>query len=197
MIGAGPYRLASWERERGFTLERNEHYWGPRPAIGRVRFEIVPDAEDRIARLLSGRVDVVDEVPLERVDALRAEKAIRVFAGPSLRVLFLTLRVTEPPFSDPRVREAVDLALDRDELVARAYDGKTVTASQLVPASVVGFNPDLRNRAATGSAPAPCSRRPAFRTASTSVSTGRTTGTSTTFESSARWPGSSRSSESG
>jgi peptide/nickel transport system substrate-binding protein len=56
-------------------------------------------------------VDVVDEVPLERVDALRAEKAIRVFSGPSLRVLFLTLRVTDPPFSDPRVREAVDVAL--------------------------------------------------------------------------------------
>ena len=64
-----------------------------------------------ITRLLSGRVDVVDEVPLERVDALRAGKAIRVFAGPSLRVLFLTLRVTEPPFADPRVHEAVDLAL--------------------------------------------------------------------------------------
>ncbi|MBK9089979.1 MAG: hypothetical protein IPL90_13375 [Holophagales bacterium] len=147
LIGAGPYRLASWERGRGFTLERNDHYWGSSPAIGRVRFEIVPDAEDRIARLLSGRVDVVDEVPLERVDALRSEKAIRVFAAPSLRVLFLTLRVTEPPFSDPGVREAFDLALDRDELVARAYDGKTVMASQLVPASVVGFNPDLRNRA--------------------------------------------------
>ncbi len=146
-VGAGPYRLASRERGRGFTLERNDRYWGPRPAIGRVRFEIVPDAEARIARLLSGRVDVVDEVPLERVDALRAEDAIRVFAGPSLRVLFLTLRVTEPPFSDPRVREAVGLALDRGELVARAYGGKTVTASKLVPASVVGYNPDVRSRA--------------------------------------------------
>ncbi len=144
LVGAGPYRLASWERTRGFTLVRNERYWGPRPAIGRVRFEIVPDAEDRIARLLSGRVDVVDELPLERVDALRTEPAIRVFAAPSLRVLFLTLRVTEPPFSDPRVREAIDLALDRQEIVARAYDGKTVTASQIVPPSVVGFNPALR-----------------------------------------------------
>lgn len=144
LVGAGPYRLASWERNSGFTLERNERYWGRRPAIGRVRFEIVPDAGERIARLLSGAVDVVDEVPLERVDALRAEKAIRVYAAPSLRVLFLTFRVTEPPFSDPRVREAFDLALDRDEIVTRAYDGKTVTASQLVPSSVVGFNPALR-----------------------------------------------------
>jgi peptide/nickel transport system substrate-binding protein len=148
LVGAGPYRLASWERGKRFTLERNERYWGHRPAIGRARFEIVPDAQDRISRLISGRVDVVDEVPIERVDALRTERAIRVFASPSLRVLFLTLRVTESPFSDPRVREAVDLALDRDELVVWAYDGKTVTASQLVPASVVGFNPALRTRKA-------------------------------------------------
>jgi len=146
LVGAGPYRLASWERDRSFTLDRNDLFRGPRPAIGRVRFEIVPDGRDRVARLVSGRVDVVDEVPLEDVDALRFEREIRVFAAPSLRVLFLTLRVTEPPFSDPRVREAVDLALDRDELVERAYDGKTVTASQLVPPSVVGFNPALGTR---------------------------------------------------
>lgn len=148
LVGTGPYKLASWSRDRSFTLERNDRYWGERPEIVQARFEIVPDAEERIARLVSGRVDVIDEVPLERVDALRKEKAIRVFAAPSLRVLFLTLRVTEPPFSDPRVREAVDLALDRDELVMRAYDGKTVTASQLVPASIVGFNPALRTRKA-------------------------------------------------
>jgi peptide/nickel transport system substrate-binding protein len=148
LVGAGPYRLVTWEKDRSFTLERNDLFRGPRPAIGRVRFEIVPDGGDRVARLVSGRVDVVDEVPLEDVDALRFEKEIRVFAAPSLRVLFLTLRVTEPPFSDPRVREAVDLALDRDELVERAYDGKTVTASQLVPPSIVGFNPALGIRMA-------------------------------------------------
>lgn len=122
LIGAGPYRLVSWERGLGFTLVRNDHYWGPRPAIGRVRFEVVPNAEDRITRLLSGRVDLVDEVPLERVDALRAGKAIRVFAGPSLRVLFLTLRVTEPPFADPRVREAVDLTLVGIRVTVNALD---------------------------------------------------------------------------
>ncbi len=148
VLGTGPYRLASWNRGRSITLERNDRHWRERPAIGRVRFEIVPDAEDRIARLVTGRADVIDEVPLERVDALRNQKGIRVFEAPSARVLFLTLRVTEPPFSDPRVREAVDLALDRDELIVRAYDGKTIPASQLVPSSVVGFNPALLTRKA-------------------------------------------------
>jgi len=143
LVGTGPYRLASWQPGKGFALERSETYRGPPPVLRKARFEVVPDPEERIARLLSGRVDVADEIPLQRTDELRKEPGIRVFSGPSLRVLFLTLRVTEPPFSDPRVREAVDLAIDRQELVARAYDGKTVTATQLVPPSIVGYNPSI------------------------------------------------------
>ncbi len=142
-VGAGPYRLVSWEPGRAFTLERNRYFRAGAPAIEHVRFDVVPDAGERIARVLAGRADVADDVPLERVAALRQEPGVRVFAAPTLRVLFLTLRVTGPPFSDPKVREALDLALDRGELVRRAYDGQTVTASQLVPASVVGFNPSL------------------------------------------------------
>lgn len=142
-IGSGPYRLLSWEPGSTFTLERNPWFRGPSPAIDRVRFDVVPDAGERIARVLAGRADVADDVPLERLDSLRREPGVKVFAAPTSRVLFLTLRVTDPPFSDARVREAVDLALDRGELVRRAYDGKTVTASQLVPATVVGFNPAL------------------------------------------------------
>lgn len=142
--GTGPYRLASWEPGSSFSLVRNEHHWGGRPRFSRVRFEVVADAGERVDRVLSGKADVADEVPLPLVDGLRGKEAVRVFVEPSLRVLFLTLRVTDRPFSDPRVREAFDLALDRDEIVRRAYDGKTVPASQLVPPAVVGFNPALK-----------------------------------------------------
>lgn len=143
LVGTGPYRLSSWRPGKGFTLERSETYRGPPPAFRQARFEVVPDPQERIDRLLSGRVDVADEVPLQRTDELRKQPGIRVFSAPSLRVLFLTLRVNEPPFSDPRVREAIDLAIDRQELVERAYDGKTVTAAQLVPPSIVGYNPSI------------------------------------------------------
>lgn len=142
-IGSGPYRLLSREAGSTFTLERNRWFRGPAPAIDRVRFDVVPEPVERIARVLSGRADIADDVPLDRLDALRNEPVARVFEAPTPRVLFLTLRVTEPPFSDPRLREAVDLALDRGELVRRAYDGRTVTAHQLVPATVVGFDPSL------------------------------------------------------
>lgn len=143
-VGAGPYRLVSWEAGRTFTLERNPYFERPRPSIDRARFDVVPDAGERIARVLSGQADIADEVPLDLVDSLRKERGVHVHVNPTRRVLFLTLRVTEPPFSDPRVREAFDLALDRRELVQRAYDGRTAAALQLVPPSVVGFDPSFR-----------------------------------------------------
>jgi peptide/nickel transport system substrate-binding protein len=67
-----------------------------------------------------------------------------VVTGAGLRVLFLGLRVDRPPFSDPRVREAVDLALDRAELARRALGGRAAPATQVVPPSIVGFDPALR-----------------------------------------------------
>ncbi len=68
---------------------------------------------------------------------------MRLVTRPSLRILFLVLRPDRAPFSDPRVREAIDLALDRDRLVQRALGGQGQPASQVVPAAVVGHDADL------------------------------------------------------
>jgi peptide/nickel transport system substrate-binding protein len=68
---------------------------------------------------------------------------LRVFSGPSKRVLFLRLRDHQAPFDDARVREALDLALDRQELLARVFHGRAQPATQLVPRGIVGFDPGL------------------------------------------------------
>jgi peptide/nickel transport system substrate-binding protein len=142
-IGTGPYKLESWEPGRGFVLARNPHFRGPAAAYQRARFEVVPDSEERVAKLLRGEADVIDQVPLEWLERLRRREDLTVVSGPGLRVLCLGLRVDAPPFSDPRVREAIDLAIDRDELVARALDGLAQPASQIVPSAVVGHNQQI------------------------------------------------------
>ncbi len=140
VIGSGPYQLAA-QRPGAFALQRNPYYRGPAPAFDRAEFEIVPDAAEREDRLLRGTADVIDNVPPERVAALRDHAQVRVYAGPGLRVLFLGLRVDRPPFHDPRVRQALDLALDRSELLARARLAPGVVARQLVPPTVIGSDP--------------------------------------------------------
>lgn len=142
-VGTGPYQLESWRPGRGFVLRRNAHYRGAAPAFEVARFVVEPDAEKRLALLRSGQADVADHVPLDQVAALENDPAIRVYAGPGNRVLHLGMRLDVPPFSDPRVREALDLAIDRRRLIDQALQGRGELASQMVPPSIAGFNPEL------------------------------------------------------
>lgn len=142
-LGSGPYRVEAWDPGRGFSLVRNESYHGPPPGFRRVRFRVVPDDAERVASVERGEADVADNVPFEAIPRLAARDDLRMVVRPSLRVLFLCFRVDAPPFSDPRVREAFDRALDRVELIRRALGGRAQPATQLVPPAIVGFNPDI------------------------------------------------------
>lgn len=143
-VGSGPFRLESWQPGREFVLVRNPHYHGPRPAFERGVFQVVPDAEERLRRLQRGEVDVADAPPLERLKDIESEGRLRVYAGAGNRVLFLCLRLNEGPLADARVREAVDLALDRDELVRRVYSGRAQVAQQIAHPGVEGYVPELK-----------------------------------------------------
>lgn len=142
-IGTGPYRVESWEPGRVLVLARNAAFRGAPPDFERVRFVVTPDPVARLAALREGRAEIADNVPAPEIDGLRERPGLRVVSRPSLRVLFLALRVDQAPFASPAVREALDLALDRDELVARAVGGFASPASQLVPPPVLGHNPEI------------------------------------------------------
>jgi peptide/nickel transport system substrate-binding protein len=143
-VGTGPYRLGSWTPGKEFVLERNPYYRGPLPAYARVRFTVEPDGRERVARVIDGRADLADHIPFDELEELRARPGVVAVERPGLTVLFLALRVDRAPFADPRVREAVDLALDRQALAAAALGGHAQVASQLVPAAVSGFDPEAR-----------------------------------------------------
>jgi peptide/nickel transport system substrate-binding protein len=144
VVGTGPYRLESWTPGREFVFERNPYFRGPAPAFARARFEVVSDPRERAERVLRGEADVADQLPLDQIERVQGSPDVEVCSGPGIRVLMLVLRVDRRPFSDPRVREALDAAIDREELNRRALFGRAVPATQLVPQSVVGFNPALR-----------------------------------------------------
>jgi peptide/nickel transport system substrate-binding protein len=143
-VGTGPYRLHSWAPGREFVLTRNPHYRGPAAAFAAARFVIEPDGRSRVARVLEGQADLADHIPFEVLDELKTRPDVLAVERPGLTVMFLVLRVDRAPFDDARVREAVELALDREALVASALGGHGQVATQLVPAAVAGFDPNLR-----------------------------------------------------
>jgi peptide/nickel transport system substrate-binding protein len=152
-IGTGPYKVKRWVVGKQLDLERNRNYNGEPPTFSQIRFVVEPSGPKRIKALLEKKAQIADDIPLQEVDRLKRNTQIKIINRPGTRVLFLTFRMDRHPFSDVRLRQAVELGIDREELIRRALFGKAAVASQLVPPQVAGYNPEImipkidRNRA--------------------------------------------------
>jgi peptide/nickel transport system substrate-binding protein len=132
-VGTGPYRLARWDRDVRIVLDRNDSYWGPKPAIARVIVVPVKSPQTAIEKLKSGEVQVVDHPTLADVKTLQEDPRTKVDTQMSLTVSYLGFNLKRAPYSDPNFRRAVSLALDRRTLNDLAYHGLAEPAANLVP----------------------------------------------------------------
>lgn len=140
-IGSGPYRLAS--NAEGLSLVANPAYWGPRPPEREIRLVSVPDAAEARRKLVAGEIDLLWRVAPPDAVLVDGVSGCRVVGIRSFAVEVLQMRVSTPPFSDPRFRRAIHLALDREGLVRTIGHGRGWPASQLVGRGVLGFDPGL------------------------------------------------------
>jgi peptide/nickel transport system substrate-binding protein len=132
-VGSGPYRLARWDRGVRIVLDRNETYWGARPAIDRVIVVPVNSPQTAIEKLRKGEVQVVDHPTLADLNALRADPNTHADTESSLTVCYLGFNLKRHPYSDPNFRRAVSLALDRKTLNDLAFHGLAEPAANIVP----------------------------------------------------------------
>jgi peptide/nickel transport system substrate-binding protein len=142
-IGTGPYRLAAYEPGRRLLLRAFDGYWGGAPPERDVELLPEADAASRVALLLAGQVDLVQDPGAAGVERIRAAPGCRVLHRDSLSVAFLLLRRDRPPFTDERVRRALQVALDRRALVAEALHGEGVPVGQMVSRNVFGYAPSI------------------------------------------------------
>lgn len=141
-VGTGPYRLVGAGANE-IELAAFEAYWGERPTVPGAVFVVEPSISEGRNRLLAGDLDltVLRLGELAEVEASPDHAILSPLAG---AVFFLTLPVTEAPWDDPRVREALDLAIDR-ELYVRPDErpANGVPASQMVAPSTFGYDPSI------------------------------------------------------
>jgi peptide/nickel transport system substrate-binding protein len=159
-IGTGPYRLVRWIPGDRLELARNDDYWGKRPAFDRCTIRYMANDAARLSALLSGSVDLIDNVPPATIDRLRRERSITLFSGPSARLIYLALdssrddspfvkaadgsSLARNPLRDVRVREAISKMIDRDAIAQHLLDGAGVPAAQIVLPGMGGYDPSLQ-----------------------------------------------------
>jgi len=160
-IGTGPFKFVSWEPKGDFVAERNDAYWGEKPAWAKTIRKEIPNDAARVAALKSGQVDLIANVPATDYQALQKDKSVDTFIADSVYILNITPNVKETlpkkakvdgkeidanPLRDPKVREALDLAIDRKTLVRVVLEGLGKPANQLMPVTFFGASKNLPER---------------------------------------------------
>lgn len=130
-VGAGPYRLKSWEAGSGITLEASPTYFEGRPHISEVVYRIIPDESTMFMETRAGRLDVMNLNPLQylrQTDGPFWQNNYNKYRYLAPVYIFMGFNLEHPFFADVRVRRAISMAINRDDLVRGVLLGQGVAA---------------------------------------------------------------------
>lgn len=146
-VGTGPFKFVEWKRDDRIVLEVYEDYFGGKnEEWDEVVFRVIPENSTRVAELLTGGVDIATNIPPSEWDRVENNDGTHLSQGASNRTVMIFLRSTEGyPTSDPRVRKALDLAIDNKAITDNLLNGAGIPTITRVAPGNFGFAEDLYN----------------------------------------------------
>ena len=140
-IGSGPYKFVSRTVATSLELEANEDYYRGAPAIKNVTFRVLPEIASRALALQTGEINFA-EIDASVLAQLEANPAVTISEVPTSSFAYVCMNIEKEPFNNPLVREAVNYAIDRENLVNVCYDGKAEVNSNLCAKHRFGYSED-------------------------------------------------------
>ncbi|HWJ88058.1 MAG TPA: ABC transporter substrate-binding protein [Pelagibacterium sp.] len=152
--GTGPYVLTERDPDVRSVMVLNENWWGETPAVTEIIYTPITDNATRVAALLSGEVDLVQDVPVQDIERLAGTQGIKVETGPENRTIYfgyamddeplLSSNITdENPFANPLVREAMEIVVDRDAIRQVVMRGQSIPTCLNLPPFANGWTEEL------------------------------------------------------
>lgn len=138
-IGTGPYKFVSRAKGSNIKLEANEDYYRGAPEIKEVTFEVIPDSSTKAIALQTGEVNFA-EIDSATKPQLEANPAITIAEVPTSAFSYIAMNTEKEPFNDVKVRQAINYAIDRDNLVAVCYDGEAEVNSNICAKERFGYS---------------------------------------------------------
>jgi len=132
--GSGPWKLSAWREGDEIVLETNPAYEGARGDVTGLSFRIMPEQMTQIAEFEVGTLDVL-EVPRAELEHWKVAGA-PLLTRDELRVVYIGLNTRRPPFADPRVRRALNAAVDVDKIIVHVLFGAGRRACGVIPPSL-------------------------------------------------------------
>ncbi|MFY9825733.1 MAG: ABC transporter substrate-binding protein [Thermoanaerobaculia bacterium] len=139
-VGTGPYTFDSLTTDQ-LQLNRFDGYRGERPYFSQLAFKFISSTQEREVGLANGQLDVITLPSAKQITILSRDSRYQVFGRPSLRTIFVNLNNQKAPFNDVRVRQAANLAIDRQALIDQVLPGAATVMNAPVAPGVFGYCP--------------------------------------------------------
>lgn len=156
VMGTGAYRITGWQPDQKVSMVQNPEWWDKARAsnISEVSYLPIKSDPTRVAALLSGDVDLLTDLPTQDVARLKADPKLKIVEGPEVRTIFFAMDLGSDelkgsslkgknPFKDKRVREAMNVAIDREAIKRTIMRGLSIPAAIMVAPGVNGNTPDI------------------------------------------------------
>ncbi|EGL82837.1 ABC-type transporter, periplasmic subunit [Caldalkalibacillus thermarum TA2.A1] len=138
-VGTGPFVLERWEAGQEIVLTRNENYWGEPAKVDSITFIVVGEDATRLAMLETGDVHIVE--PVAPSDVARVESSPNMELGrfDSLSLSYISFNTQKEPFNDVRVRQAISMAINKEEIIDGILEGTGIPAKGPLAPNVFGY----------------------------------------------------------
>jgi peptide/nickel transport system substrate-binding protein len=137
-VGTGPFKLVEWSSGDKIVMEANAGYFEGAPSVKRLVWKIVPEDSTRTMLIEAGQTDVAFRIPVADVARMRSKPDVGVVEGPTVMTMYVALNNTRGPLKDPRVRQAINHAVNKDVLVKDIVGGMGIVADAPISQSTWG-----------------------------------------------------------
>jgi len=138
-VGTGPYSFKEYVKGSKVTLEKFKDYWGAKPYYDSVVFSIVPEAGTRETLLQAGQVDMIILPNTPDIPALQKNPAVKVLLASSNRTIFVALNTRDAALQDPRVRQALNYAVNKEDIIKNVLFGAAEPMQGPMAPSLFGY----------------------------------------------------------
>ncbi len=145
-VGTGPFKFVSWKPNDSITLIKNEEYWVPDlPKLGQVIYKVIPDNSARLTALKNGELDIMVSLNPSDLETVEADSNLKVALRSPLNVGYLSINNMKEPFDDPKVRQAINHAVDKQGIADAYFYGLADPVKNMLPSDSWAYNDDIED----------------------------------------------------
>lgn len=139
-VGTGFFKFEEWVPGDYIRLVKNDDYWDEPANLDSVTFKVVDEDQTRVAELLTGDSHIIDPLSPSDVAQVEGEDGVNPARQPSVSLSYIGFNAQKEPFDDPKVRQAINMAIDKEQIIDGIYDGAGIPAIGPLAPDVFGYD---------------------------------------------------------